>query len=886
MRKLRTTIWLAILLLINLITSAQEKHLISDHSYRNIVHNQFLKSKELAKGRANILFGVFNNPISLEQKEALEFLYAFMPLSDLAMHNGNYVLSQVNTALQAREFFSWGKSIPEEIFRHFVLPYRINNEYTDTSRQVFYKEIKDRIKGLSMYEAALEVNHWCHEKVTYKASDDRTSGPLTTVRNALGRCGEESTFTVAALRSVCLPARQVYTPRWAHTDDNHAWVEIWVDGKWYFLGACEPEPEPNMGWFAAPVKRAMMTHTVVFGQYQGFEEKLQVEDKYTRINLLANYTQTRTIPVKVLKTDGKSAAFAKVEFMLYNYAEFYPIATKYSDRKGICSAISGYGDLIIWASHNGFYGYQKVSGNSTDTIIVVLTPPNYKSFVEQYDLVPPVTQSIPVTDANKAAINNQCLQNEDLIRNKYISTFIDSASIINLAKQKEFHYNQIATSLKNSRGNWREIYTFINSLDLKDTTDGFTILRNISEKDTHDALASTLNDHLKSLSTFPVIDNTISKENIERDIISPRIGQEFITPWRSFLQKSFSKKDIEEFRKDPTTLVKWISQTIKTDTLSNYYNVPLNPESVFEMKVADRYSRDIFFVASCRSFGIPARIESATRKPQYLQNNKWVDVLFEKQVTVELPKGEVILTNQSSDKNFIPQYYTHFTIARLDKGQFTTLDYETDPNLKTFPCKLNLETGYYRLMTGNRLNNGSVKCRIEYFTVEKDKKVEIPIIVLPIETQTGVLGKADLDAGFNSLDGKSEFILKSYLGKKGLVVAVIDPDKEPTKHLMEDIQLVKSGFEQWGGQILFIVAKDKLSKDFNSSIYKNIPKISTFGYDPTGDVTDAIDLMCGKNTGTQYPQVSVINANGEIIFYSEGYSIGMGETILKNLSNK
>ena len=32
-------------------------------------------------------------------------------------------------------------------------------------------------------------------------------------------------------------SRQVYTPRWAHTDDNHAWVEAWVNGKWYFLGA-------------------------------------------------------------------------------------------------------------------------------------------------------------------------------------------------------------------------------------------------------------------------------------------------------------------------------------------------------------------------------------------------------------------------------------------------------------------------------------------------------------------------------------------------------------------------------------------------------------------------------------------------------------------------
>jgi len=113
----------------------------------------------------------------------------------------------------------------------------------------FFSGTQRESKNLDMYQAALEVNHWCHEKVTYKATDERTSAPLATVKTAFGRCGEESTFTVAALRAVSLPARQVYTPRWAHTDDNHAWVEVWVNGSWHYLGACEPEPELNRGWF-------------------------------------------------------------------------------------------------------------------------------------------------------------------------------------------------------------------------------------------------------------------------------------------------------------------------------------------------------------------------------------------------------------------------------------------------------------------------------------------------------------------------------------------------------------------------------------------------------------------------------------------------------------
>ena len=93
----------------------------------------------------------------------------------------------------------------------------------------------------------------------------------------------------------------------------------------------------------------------------------------------------------------------------------------------------------------------------------------------------------------------------------------------------------------------------------------------------------------------------------------------------------------------------------------------------------------------------------------------------------------------------------------------------------------------------------------------------------------------------------------------------------------------QSAIESRDRNVLFIVAKDKLSNIFDPSAYKNLPLKSFFGYDLSGDVTNAIDLMCGQNLGAQYPQVSIINNNGEIIFYSEGYSIGMGETILKNV---
>ena len=169
-------------------------------------------------------------PLSGDTLDALTFLYAYMSLPDMMDYSPQFYIANIEASLKAREEMPWGSKVPDREWRHFVLPVRVNNENLDMSRPEFYAELRDRVKGLSLAEPILEVNHWCHEKVTYKPSDARTSSPLSSVSQAIGRCGEESTFAVAALRSVGIPARQIYTPRWAHTDDNHAWVEVWADG--------------------------------------------------------------------------------------------------------------------------------------------------------------------------------------------------------------------------------------------------------------------------------------------------------------------------------------------------------------------------------------------------------------------------------------------------------------------------------------------------------------------------------------------------------------------------------------------------------------------------------------------------------------------------------
>ena len=131
---------------------------------------------------------------------------AEIELPDSLDYTSEFWLRNRQITERALKEMPWASSVPEREWKNFVEPVRVNNESLDTSRVVFYKELAPRVRNLSMREAALEINHWCHEKVTYRPSDSRTSSPLATMKTSWGRCGEESTFTVAALRATGLYA--------------------------------------------------------------------------------------------------------------------------------------------------------------------------------------------------------------------------------------------------------------------------------------------------------------------------------------------------------------------------------------------------------------------------------------------------------------------------------------------------------------------------------------------------------------------------------------------------------------------------------------------------------------------------------------------------------
>jgi hypothetical protein len=821
--------------------------------------------------RATALFSVFDRPdLNPEEKEALEFLYAYMPLTDLSDYDGEFYLSQVRSAFEARDFFEWGARIPEEIFRHFVLVHRVNNEYLDSARIVFFNELKDRVKNLSMADAALEVNHWCHEKVNYRATDGRTSAPLALVKTAWGRCGEESTFATTALRAVGIPARQCYTPRWAHTDDNHAWVEVWIDGKWYFIGACEPEPVLNAAWFTAPAKRAMMVHTNVFGKYTGTEEKNVDKHLYSTINLLSNYADVRHAKVLVVDADNRPVVDAKVAFKVYNYAEYYSIVESVTDSAGVASIYTGLGDVLAWVNKDGIFGYA-ISSPKHESVTVVLNRKEGDCFDDIYEIVPPVEQPVAGVSSDLAAVNARRLRVEDSIRKAYMDTFIGEQAAKDFAATLDLSADETWKYLDLSQGNWQEIKKFIERH--KDDQYLFPFLSSVSSKDLRDVPEQILTSHLQGFHKIGVKAGT-PDDIVVRNLLSPRIAREIIRPWREFFQKEFDSSIIESVRRDAGEIVNYVKENVRTDDEQNYYNCSVTPRGVYEMRVADKLSRNIFFVSLCRSAGIAARLHPATGRPQYY-DGEWKNADFDNDIKTVYPQAKI--TFVSARENVLkPQYGVHYSLARFQNGDFVTL------NLRENAATVSIDEGYYRLMVGSRANDGSVTINNRYFEVKENQSLNLEIKMPEVVRKIQVLGIIDMNTKIVLTDG-NETSLKDLSNGKGVMICFADPDKEPTKHVLQDLPAQSNELNDWGGGILFLIPDDKLSTAFDNSVFKNLPKNNVWGVDNGRSLLNETISTLKLTFENNFPLTLLLTNNGGIIYHSSGYKIGIGEDVVKTI---
>ena len=801
--------------------------------------------------------------------EALKYLYAYMPLSDI----GDYKIETfLDFARHGAFLFNEGEfkgQANEEMFAEYVLCARINNEDIVENRKIFYDRVKSLIRGKSMKEAVIDINYWCSSKVTYRSTDGRTANPITVYNNTYGRCGEESTFGVSVFRSVGIPARQVYVPLWSHCDDNHAWVEVWCDGKWYFLGACEPEDELNQGWFLNASKRAMMVHARCYDP----ELEKDVNEGVgipVAVNALSTYAPTREIFVKVMNEAGEPFADTKVYFKVINYSMPGEIAVTCTDEEGVTRLKTGRGSLIISAYEDGNYGEVLVDTAEDIQITLVLSPDGYKKTEGSFIMrAPSLVNSAKVENKAKSEASDARKKEEAEKRAyKEASLFDREAAERTIKRFKGKDEEILSFALLKSCENQRELQKFIS--EKREIPDKWKVglIDSLTQKDYQDTEAETLFNHC--LYTDEKLFDKYPQEIFYKYILCPRVDFEMIRPYRKFLSERFEGakvSNIDEIR----ALFNEVDAKLKEKPEYEYSSLISSAYGAFSIGYASEKSKRVIFIQLLRSLGVPSRLNPNDRRMEVYLDDGFIAIEEEK----ESPKGSLKLDFEAG-VNW--SYYDNFSLLVYSEGDFKPLYLDME-DIKKDGGVLKLNAGTYRLITSNRLPNGNIFAKSVIAEVKEGESTRLPVTFY----EAGISDMLS-DYPIRNIVFENEKKEKTSIGEltkdKNGIFIWLSARAEPTEHILNELHDKKDLFNKLKTKVCLVVKSEEELKDANigriiGELGNRVILFESFDTE-AGKLARELYLEPGL-----YPLICVVDKQGRGVYGTAGYNVGTADMLLK-----
>ncbi|WP_026713896.1 transglutaminase-like domain-containing protein [Flavobacterium daejeonense] len=256
---------------------SQIKNRVFLPKYEALLHTALEKSGDRKDSLQYLL-----NTVPMHHYEAASFLIAYMPERDLKSLSIPYIKDQLDGAYKVKKEFSWCAKLPDSIFLNEVLPYYCFDENRDNWRNDFYLKFSPLVKdSKNVREAIKAVTANIRNVLSVDYNVNRSIvniSPFQSIKEKMATCTGLSFLLVDAFRSVGIPARMAGTPMWTNMKGNHSWVEVWVNGQWYFT---EYYPEDlNKSWFLADAGRADISnprHWIYASSYKPKETYFRLE---------------------------------------------------------------------------------------------------------------------------------------------------------------------------------------------------------------------------------------------------------------------------------------------------------------------------------------------------------------------------------------------------------------------------------------------------------------------------------------------------------------------------------------------------------------------------------------------------------------------------------
>ncbi len=668
----------------------------------------------------------FLAPLGADEALLVRSFVAELPLTDVFDTPLETLLGFARHALMLREGPAAG--LPEDVFFHYGACPRINNEPLEDVRPALWAELAPRVAGLPAERAVIEVNYWCAEMATYQTTDGRTLGARGVIAAAAGRCGEESTLLVTALRAVGIPARQLYTPWWAHCDDNHAWVEAYADGAWHYLGACEPEEALDRGWFTAASGRAPMVSTRLFSDFGCAPDDVLMRSGCAYVvNVTGSYADSAQLSVRVVDATGSPVPDAAVSLEVLNMAGWRPLVTLATDACGSCAVTLGKGTVRVHASAGELMAEKDVDTAEVSAVTLELAPAPAAGDWHGLDVRAPEdhpARTQALSDEAVARGRKRKAAADELRRGRVSAMRAHAADLA--VRAAELRPNDdgaaVARILEGALGNAEEVFSFLTA---GPEPERLALLETLAEKDYLDLTAAVLEGHLAAAlatrESGPC--RGLDRATWERSVLCPRVHLEHLSPWRPQLTGMIDDELRQLVESDPAAAWQLLASRLSFSPAEHVAKLVGTPAGALASGQASEITLRTLFVAVCRTLGVPARLAPADLRAEVLLDGAWTCVegaaASERTFPLRLvaPEGRAV------------SYGTDVTVARLGaamqvSGQVLFGFHELDL-WGCDPARLEVPAGTYRVTTTVRLPNGNQQASERVFAVDGPTSVKL-----------------------------------------------------------------------------------------------------------------------------------------------------------------
>ncbi len=842
----------------------------------NIIPPQQTESIQIRfQARAKTFENKFNDilaaidHLSADEKTLTQYCYTYIPIQDLVSCPFELILRFVRHAILLYATVPWLKTVPVDIFLNFVLFYRVNNEFIEDFRQEIFDELWPRVKDKSVADAALAalaVNYWCAEVATYQATDDRTASPKTVIRRTFGRCGEESTLLVSALRSVGIPARQCYTPRWAHCDDNHAWVEVYVNGQWAYMGACEPEPVLNRGWFTAAASKAMLVHSRAFTDMLPGEILASRSDVFCTVNNTGTYGQTKELKIRVVDNECPLSGLT-VRAEIVNYSELFPLLSVKTDENGEAIFLLGQGDVMISINDGDRFSLTRVDLRHEQAVTIDFPQAVVKTGqLAEFELYPPA-EHIPESariDADTKAAHAVKFQACNQKRETRRAAWLAEAQAVRLPDA--WDDDTLNRWLSSAVGNYRVVAEFLAHTDWA-PEDKAALLDTLREKDFVDIRADVLNDVLASALPWK---NSFPPNVYRESLLAPRVENEMLLPQRQAI-RAFFAAEAPEVTTAPT-LWAYLQRAIQLQDDMTYGTLIADAKEALRRGVCDARSLDVLFVTACRALGIPARLNQVTGIREFYTDGLYRPI-NDASLSEPVKNGTLMLQNVSG-KPLV--YATQISIGKFLQGVFTTLNYEGLVIRES--VTFSVEPGFYRVITTARQIDGSVRCRLAYAEVSTDQITELNVTLAEDSLRDKFKYMKLNDHPTQLPDGTAAMLFDPIRSGHGILLFA-EPGREPTEHLFNEMIALSDRFNQAPIDLVIVTeTEDALN---NVTLQKTVTRIPSIHLQIMNDDETLQSLHRLMDVGDERkPFVLVMNQRREGLYAFSNYNVGLAAVLL------